>query len=252
MKRKLTLFVTVIALASVVLAACGGGAAKTKVRVASDATWPPFETVNEKTKEIEGFDIDLMKAIASKAGFEVEFINVAFDPLLAGIAQCQYDAAISSITITDDRKKQMLFSDSYFEAGQIVTIRSETTDITSKDNLSGKIVGAQIGTTGALEAEKISGVTLKTYDSIDLAYQDLLNGQVDAVIADNPLAMGFVGKSEGKLKMVGTVFTNEFYGIAVCNKNTELVSKINKGMADVKAAGQIDEFAKKWLGTTGK
>src|SRR4029450_5647633 len=152
--------------------------------VASDATWPPFEMIDEKSKEIVGFDVDLMKAVAAKGGFDVEFVNVGFDPLLAGMAQCQYDAAISSITITDDRKKSMLFSDPYFEAGQVVTVRSDNNDIPGKDSLSGKKVGAQIGTTGALEVEKISGVSLKTYDSVDLAYQDLLNGQVDAVIAD--------------------------------------------------------------------
>ena len=103
-----------------------------------------------------------------------------------------------------------------------------------------------------LEAQKISGTTVKTYDSVDLAFQDLVNGQIDAVVADNPLALGFVGKSSGKLKTVGDVFTNENYGIAVCNKNADLVTKINKGLADVKAAGQIDELAKKWLGTTAK
>jgi polar amino acid transport system substrate-binding protein len=103
-----------------------------------------------------------------------------------------------------------------------------------------------------MEAQKISGTTVKTYDSVDLAYQDLLNGQIDAVVADNPVALGFVGKSSAKLKTVGDVFTDENYGIAVCNKNADLLTKINKGLADVKAANQIDEIAKKWLGATTK
>lgn len=306
MKHKLSLIITVTALASLALAACGGAApapttaptvaatveveatevpaeaatevateaatettteataeatteatAETSgetmtVRVASDATWPPFEMVDEQTKEIVGFDIDLMNAVAEKGGFEVEYVNVGFDPLLAGMAQCQYDAAISSITITDDRKKSMLFSDPYFEAGQVVTVRADETEITGKDSLSGKSVGAQIGTTGAIEAGKIADVNVKTYDSVDLAYQDLINGQVDAVIADNPLALGFVGKSNGQLKTVGEVFTDESYGIAVCNTNTELLEKMNQGLAEVKAAGQIDEFAQKWLGTASQ
>ena len=89
--------VSLIVLAALALAACGGGAQK--VQVATDATWPPFEIVDEATKQIVGFDIDLLNAVAEKGGFEVEFVNVGFDPLLAGIAQCQYDLAISAITM---------------------------------------------------------------------------------------------------------------------------------------------------------
>ena len=218
-----------------------------KVRVATDATWPPFEYVSEQTKAIEGFDIDLFKAIAEKEGVEVEFINVAWDPLLAGIAQCQYDAAISSITITEERAKEMLFSDPYFEAGQLVTVRKDNTDITDKDALGGKVVGAQIGTTGSFEVEKIEGATLKTYDDIGLAFQDLINGQIDAVIADSPLTLGYVGKNPDKLKTAGEVFTSEFYGIAVCKTKPDLLAKINSGLKAVKAEGLIEELIEKWL-----
>ncbi len=219
----------------------------TKVRIATDATWPPFESVNEQTKEIEGFDIDLMTAIAEKAGLEIEFLNVAWDPLLAGIAQCQYDAAISAMTITEERKKQFLFSDPYFFAGQIVTVHINNTDIASKHDLSGKVAGAQIGTTGSFEVEKIGGATLKTYDDIGLAYQDLMNGQIDAVIADNPLALGYTGEYPDKLKTVGEVFTDENYGIAICKTEEELLAKINEGLQAVKNEGLIEELVEKWL-----
>jgi len=227
------------------LAGCGQ---KTEmIRVATDATWPPFEYVNEKTKEIEGFDIDLFKAIAEKAGLEVEFVNVAWDPLLAGIAQCQYDVAISAMTITEDRKKEMLFSDPYFQAGQLVTVRKDNTDINSKDDLEGKVAGAQIGTTGSFEVEKIDGATLKIYDDIGLAFQDLINGQIDAVIADNPLALAYADKNPDKLKIVGEVFTTEDYGIAVCKTKADLLAKINSGLKAVKEEGLIDELIQKWL-----
>jgi polar amino acid transport system substrate-binding protein len=225
----------------------GCGQPTTKVRIATDATWPPFESVNEQTKEIEGFDIDLMKAIAEKAGLEIEFMNVAWDPLLAGIAQCQYDAAISAMTITEERKKQFLFSDPYFEAGQIVIVRVDNTDIASKDALAGKVAGAQIGTTGSFEIEKVAGATLKTYDDIGLAFQDLMNGQIDAVVADNPLALGYVGEYPDKLKTAGEVFTEENYGIAVCNTKADLVEKINAGLKAVKDEGLVEQFVEKWL-----
>lgn len=230
---------------SMVLSGCAPKA--TKILVATDATWPPFEYVNEQTKAIEGFDIDVLNAIAEKAGLEIKYVNVGFDPLLAGIAKCQYDAAISSITITEDRKKEMLFSDPYFGAGQIVAVRKDNTDIKGKENLTGKRVGAQIGTTGAIEVGNMKGVTLKTYDDIGLAFQDLINGQIDAVVADNPLALGYVGKNPDKLKVVGGIFTDEYYGIAVCKNKPELLAKINAGLEAVKGEGLIEKLTKKWL-----
>jgi polar amino acid transport system substrate-binding protein len=197
--------------------------------------------------EIVGFDIDLIKAIADEAGLDIEIVNVAWDPLLAGMAQCQYDAAISAMTITEERKEVMLFSNPYFEAGQLVTVRFGNTEIASKEDLGGKTVGAQIGTTGSFEVDKIAGATLKTYDDIGLAMQDLMNGQIDAVIADNPLAMGYANANPDKLKTVGAVFTSEYYGIAVCNTETELLERINEGLAKVKAKGLIDELILEWL-----
>jgi polar amino acid transport system substrate-binding protein len=237
--------VSLLLLAALALGGCAG--ATQKVQVATDATWPPFESIDESTKQIVGFDIDLMNAIAKAGGFEVEFVNVSWDPLLAGVAQCQYDAAISAMTITPERAQTMGFSDPYFAAGQIVTVRIDETGIASKDDLGGRIVGAQIGTTGAFEVEKISGATLKTYDTVDLAFQDLMNGQIDAVIADNPLAIGYVTQNADKLKTVGDVFTDENYGVAVCKTDTALLAKINKGLAQVKASGLIEELTAKWL-----
>ena len=170
-----------------------------------------------------------MKAVAQKAGLDVEFVNVGFDPLLAGMAQCQYDGAIAAITITDERKQQMNFSKPYFEAGQVVVVKKDNDAIKTKDDLAGKTAGAQIGTTGAIEIGNIPGAKLKTYDSFDLAFQDLINGQIDAVVADNPLALGYVGKNADKIKITGPVFTSENYGIAICNKKADLAEKIEPG-----------------------
>ncbi len=217
------------------------------ITVATDATWPPFEMVNESTRDLEGFDIDLMNAVAEAAGLDIEFVNVAFDPLLAGMATCQYDAAISAMTITPERMEDFLFSDPYFEAGQIVTVRTDNTDITGPDSLSGKVVGVQIGTTGAIEVGQIEGAEMRTYDDVGLAFQDLMNGQVDAVVADNPLALDYVGANADQLKTVGEVFTDENYGIAVCSNKPELQARINEGLAIVKDQGLIEELTQKWL-----
>jgi ABC-type amino acid transport substrate-binding protein len=217
------------------------------IRVATDATWPPFESVNEQTKEIEGFDIDLMKAIAAKEGLEVEFINVPFDPLLAGMATCQYNAAISAITITEERKKDFAFSDPYFAAGEIIIVRVDNTDIKSRADLVGKTIGVQIATTGEIEAKKIRDVTVLSYDNHGLVFQDLMNGRLDAVITDNPLALQYVGPNIDKIKTVGDVFTDGFYGIAVCKTNTNLLAKINAGLKAVKDDGTLDKLIQQWF-----
>jgi len=220
---------------------------KLKITVATDATWPPFEYVDETSKEIVGFDIDLMKAIAQEVDLEVEFVNVAWDPLLAGMAAGQYDAAISAMTITEDRKKQFDFSDPYYNAGQLIVVRAEQTGIEKPADLAGHVCGAQIGTTGAMEIEKITGATLKTYDTIDLAYMDLVNGQIDAVVADNPLAIGYVNLHKPKLKAVGKPFTEEYYGIAVRKGAPEILERINKGLKIVLGRGIIKQLEDKWL-----
>lgn len=249
--KRLSLLLIVLLLVGIVLTACAQEAAPTEeelvVQVATDAAWPPFEYVDNTTQEIVGFDIDLMNAIADEAGFQVEYNNVAWDPLLAGMATCQYDASISAMTITEERKENFLFSDPYFEAGQIVTVRQDNTDIMGPESLPGKVIGAQIGTTGAIEVENMEGAELRTYDDISLAFQDLLNDQIDAVVADNPLALAYVGENPDTLKTVGPVFTEENYGIAVCNTMPELQERINQGLAAVQADGTLDQLVQKWL-----
>ncbi len=218
-----------------------------KLTVACDATWPPFEQVNEKTREVEGYGIDLMKAIAQKAGLDIRFVNVNFDTVLAGIAQCQYDMAVSSITITEERKKDILFSDPYFAAGQVVTVRADNKEIKGRDSLPGRTAGAQIGTTGSIEISKMPGVKLKTYDDVGLAFQDLMNGQIDAVVSDYPVAAGYAAKNPQKLKNVGDMFTDENYGIAICRNNPNLVAKVNAALKALKAEGYLDKLNSKWI-----
>lgn len=219
----------------------------TTVLVATDATFPPFEIVDEASKELAGFDIDLMNAIAAKANLKLEWVNTGWDALDAGISQCQFDAVISAMTITDARKESRLFSDPYIAAGQILSVRLDETAITTKDDLAGHKVGAQIGTTGAMEAESIEGVELKTYDSYDLAFIDLMNGQIDGVIADYPTAYAFVGQYQDQLKLTGDVFTDENYGVAVCKNSPDLVEKINAGLKAVTDDGTLETLKTKWL-----
>ncbi len=255
MKRSASVMISLIVLLSMVLTACQsatnstGGSTKPVIRVASEASYPPFETVDEKTKDLVGFDIDLMKAVADKAGYTVEFKNTPFDSVLAGISTCQFDAAISAITITDERSKKMTFSTPYIDAGQIVTVKVDNNDITGPADLKGKRISVQLGTTGEIEAKKIEGATVKPFDTVDLAFQELMNGQVDAAVVDNPTTMVYVNRNSDKLKVVGKPFTDEHYGIAICKTNTELVTKINAALADLQKDGTIQKLQDQWLKT---
>jgi polar amino acid transport system substrate-binding protein len=238
---------TLILLATwVVLSGCGPSGGDV-IRVATDATWPPFESVDDETKEMVGLDIDLMTAIAERANFQVEFINVSFDTLLTGMAQCQFDAAISAITITPDRAVDFAFSAPYFAAGQVVVVRTGNRDITGPGDMGNKVVGVQIDTTGDVEAQKIEGAFVQRYDDIELAFQDLMNEQIEAVIADNPLALGIVGKYPELLTTVGDTFTDENYGIAVCKTNTDLVERINTALAELISEGYVEEITQTWI-----
>jgi polar amino acid transport system substrate-binding protein len=247
MKNKLMLSILAL-LVVILLGACAQKSDDTLV-VATDATFPPFETIDEETKEIVGFDIDLMNAIAEKADLEIEYKNVSWDPLLAGMADCQYDMAISAMTITAERAEQFSFSDPYINAGQIVVVGIDNDTVSGSGDLDGATIGAQIGTTGAMEAEAITDATLKTYDTYELAFLDLANGQIDAVIADYPTAVAFVNQNADSLKVVGDVFTDENYGIAFCLGNDDLIAKVNAALAELQAEGFVDDLVVKWYGS---
>ena len=202
--------------------------------VATDATWPPMEYVDENKE---------------RAGFEVEFKNVAWDGIFAGLAAGEYDAIISSVTILPDRQENFDFSEPYINAGQIVVVKADS-DITGPDALSGSTVGAQIGTTGAIEIENMDGAELKEYDEIGLAFEDLVAGRIDAVVCDTPVAADFALQREeykAALKIVGESFTEEYYGILVQQGNSELLDKINEGLRAVQAEGLDDAIEADWL-----
>lgn len=219
-----------------------------KIVVATDATWPPMEFIDEN-REIVGYDIDLMRAIAKEAGFEVEFRNVAWDGIFAGLAAGEYDAIISSVTITEERMERYDFSNPYINAGQIVVVPVGSA-ITGPDDLAGYTVGAQIGTTGAIDMQQREGVTLKEYDEIGLAFEDLVAGRIDAVVCDTPVAADFALQREeysARLKIVGTPFTDEWYGIVVQKGNTELLEMINRGLKAVQDKGLDRQIEAQWL-----
>ena len=244
-KRILTALLLVAVLFG--FAACAKNTAK--IVIATDATWPPMEMVDE-SKNIVGFDIDLMTAAAKAGGFEVEFKNTAWDGIFAGLEGSKYDAVMSSVTITDERKQTMDFSVPYINAGQILVVKSEVSGVATLADLKGKTVAAQIGTTGAFEIDKYADVKKKEYDEIGLAFADLANGRIDAVVCDTPVAAQYALQNDeykGTLKIVGEPFTDEYYGVAVKKGNKKVLDTINKGLKKVLDAGENKAIEDKWL-----
>lgn len=224
----------------------------TKIVIASDATFPPMEMV-DTSKNIVGLDVDLMNAAAKAGGFTVEFKNTAWDGIFAGLENGKYDAVMSSVTITDERKKTMDFTMPYYNAGQILTVRADTNGVAMIADLKGKTVGAQIGTTGAFEIDKVKDanqIKEKTYDEIGLAFEDLMNGRIDGVVVDTPTAASYAlqnDKYKGKLKTVGAPLTEEYYGVAVKKGNQKVLDLLNAGLKKVMDSGANKAIEDKWL-----
>lgn len=247
--KKLMLLISALFVCTAVFASGQNENGVKKIVFASDATWPPMEFVDE-AGDIVGFDMDLLSAIAAEAGFEYEVRNTNWDGIFAGLANGAYDAVISSVTITEDRKKAMSFTDPYINAGQILLVRVELDGVSKLEDLAGMKVGTQQGTTGDFAVEAVTSVERRAYDDIGLAVEDLLNGNVDGVVCDSPIAADYVMNNpayQGKLKIVGEPFTEEFFGIAVQKDNEELLATLNDALAKVIASGKRDELINKWL-----
>jgi polar amino acid transport system substrate-binding protein len=219
--------------------------------VASDATWPPMEMMDSE-KNISGFCPDLVHAIAKAGGFEVEIKNTAWDGIFAGLAAGKYDLIASSVSITEERKRAMIFSDPYFEVKQGVIINSNS-GIRSEADLDGKTVGAQIGTTGYFSAKKIKGVTAKSYDEVGLAIEDLYNGRLDAVICDDAVAADYALQNPTYSEKLGLGFMivpekPEYLGFAARKGNKDVIELMNKGLKKVRESGEYDVIFNKWFG----
>jgi polar amino acid transport system substrate-binding protein len=248
MFKRIALVFAILLIALVVIGGCKKEEKKSYV-FASDVAWAPMEFV-DANGDVVGFDIDLMAALAEEAGFEYEIRNTAWDGIFAGLANGAYDGIISSVTITDERKDAMDFTDPYINAGQVLIVQKSTTDVTTLKDMVGMKVGVQNGTTGDFAVEAVAGIDRRAYDEIGFAVEDLMNGNVDGVVCDSPVAADYVLQNESykdALKIVGEPFTEEYYGIAVQKGDTELLNKLNAALKKVIASGKRDELIDKWL-----
>jgi ABC-type amino acid transport substrate-binding protein len=219
-----------------------------KITVASNIAYPPFESSPKGRPK--GFDIELMKEIGNRAGFEVEYENVRFDSILRGLNTDLFDAAISAMTITEDRERQIDFSDPYFNADQALLVASES-EVQSIDDLAESPVGVQAGSTGQMKAEELLDGEqigeIAPYRTIGEAFAALEHEKVEGVIYDLSAAHGKIAKSDGKIRFVEPISTGEQYGIAF-PKDSPLVDPVNKALAEIKDDGTYEKLYKKWIG----
>lgn len=223
---------------------------KKVVTVASDCTWPPMEYLDDNKKPT-GFSVDLLAEMEKVMDVKFEIQNTAWDGIFSGVAAGKYDMVSSSVTITDERKKVYLFSEPYYNVVQAVVMPKDKS-VSSLDELKGKKVGGQIGTTGIFVMDKAkTGAEVKEYEDVGLAMEDMRNGRIDAVICDSNVAAYYANKKEGFENLFHVAFqTEEVEHLAFCLKkdNEELVKLLNEGLAKVKANGKYDEVLARWMG----
>jgi ABC-type amino acid transport substrate-binding protein len=215
--------------------------------VGSDIPYAPFEFGDPP--DYQGVDIDLVNAIADNLGLEVKIVKTPFDIIFRSLAQGKFDMVASSSTITPEREKTVDFSDPYFLADQSIMVKKGS-DIKTVDDVAGKIVGAQLGTTGAAYAKDHTDASeVRTYDLIDDAFKALEAGQVEAVINDCPISK-YAEESKPDLEVVSVIPTNENYGFAFQKgDNPDLQEAVNGALAEVKKDGTYDEIFEKWVGS---
>lgn len=222
---------------------------KTSYVIAHDATWPPLEFIDENGILV-GFEIDLVKEVSARTGITFESRNVAWDGIFAGLLNKQYDAIASSVTITPERQQQFDFTIPVLRVTQSILVRTNSPALASQDDLKFKKVGVQIGTTGGYAIEGIEGIQVRSYDEIGLAIEDLLNGNLDAVVCDSIIASDFVLSNPNyvnRLTVSGTASSDiEELAWVVVKGNTYLRDLLSSTLEEMEADGTTDALKKKW------
>lgn len=218
---------------------------KKVLNVGTDAAYEPFESIDE-SGEFVGFDMELIKMVADEIGMELKLHNVSWDGIIPGLMNGNYDCLISAMTITEERQKQINFSDPYFSIKQAIVVREDNTKIKTPSDLIGKTIAVQIGTTGDLYASEIKNVTMKRYDTNPLAIQELLNNNADAAVMDDLVAYNAIRKTSGLKVIEIAEIETEDYGIGVKKENTELLEKINQALVTLRSNGKLDELVQKY------
>ena len=250
MKMKKLVSVLLVAACSVSLVACGGKKEEEKkaeedktLVMATNAEFPPYEYY--EGEEVVGIDVDIAKAVAEELGMELKIEDMAFDSVIPAVSSGKADIALAGLTVTDERKENLNFTDTYANATQVIIVKEDSA-IAGPDDLEGKKIGVQLGTTGDLYASDIKDAEVEQYNKGFEAVQATMQGKIDAVIIDSEPAKEFVAEAEG-LKILDEAFTEEEYAIGIAKDNDELLEKVNKALKSLKESGKLDEIVAEYI-----
>ena len=254
MKLKKLVSVLLVAACVFSLAACGSKDdskdskeskkdSKDTLVMATNAEFPPYEF--HEGDDVVGIDADIARAIGEEMGMEVKIEDMAFDSIIPAVTSGKADFGAAGMTVTEDRKKNVDFTDTYATATQVIIVK-EGSDIAGPDDLTGKKIGVQLGTTGDIYADDIEDAKVERYNKGFEAVQALTQDKIDAVVIDGEPAKEFVAEADG-LKILGEAFTEEEYAIAVAKDNDDLLKKMNEALASLKESGKIDEIVAKYI-----
>ncbi len=244
-KNHLRIALTLVSLSAVtMLAGCGKGASAGKLVMATSADFPPYEFY--ENQKIVGVDAEIAEAVAKKLGRELVIEDMKFDTVVAQVASGKADFAMAGLSVDPDRLKSVDFSDPYTTATQVIIVRKDQTDILTPEDLTGKKVGVQSGTTGDLYAENIENATVERYNSGVDAVMSLKQSKIDAVMIDSEPARVFVTQNDD-LQIVSEPFTEEEYAIAVKKGNTDLLGQINTAIKELKESGELNKILNKYI-----
>ena len=245
---KFSIFIIVTIFTSSLLVSCwnsDGHGDKTYI-VATDATLAPFMSVGN---DMIGFEPDLIRAIADKAGINISLVNVEWAGLFGGLITKKFDMIISSVTVLEERKQRMGFSIPYLKSGLTLVVRKDEKNITSFEDTktNNVLVGAQVGTTAYYFLEKESSIRTKGYQMYGHAISDLINGKVDAVLGESSGTLFLKNRPLfQEIKIVGEILSNEFYAVVLRKDENQLMAQINSAIKNLIADGTIAQLHKKW------
>lgn len=242
--KKLLALVAALMMASLALVGCGETTKKT-LTMGTNAQFPPYEFVDDNNN-IVGIDAEIAQAVAEKLDMELVIKDMEFDSLIPAVQAGSIDIALAGMTVTDERLESVNFSDSYAKGVQVVIVKEDSA-IASIDDMEGKIIGVQSGTTGDIYCTDDYGQdNVKQFSNGALAVAALMNGQVDCVVIDNEPAKNYV-KTNAGLKILDTSYADEDYAAAIAKTNTELLEKVNGALKELKDSGKLDEIVKKYI-----
>lgn len=222
-----------------------------KIVVAVEANWPPMEYVDENGA-IVGFSVDYVNAVAREAGFVTEYVSVPWEGIFEGLLAGEYDMVASSVSITPEREAVMDFTIPYYDVRQALVTCADAA-IRRREDLSGKTLGVQVATTGHFAAEKMPDATIAAFEEIGQALEALERNELDAVLADDPVATSYILKMRSTAPKMKIAFilpseSPEYYGFAVKKGNARLLERLNRGIMKVQEKGIDGGLRRKWIG----